>query len=125
MRTLARWTMAHRRAVIIAWIVAAVGVTIISSGVGRKNSSDFTLSGTQSARAQALLSSSFKTEAGDSDQIVFHARTGTLSDDRAAIASTLARVARLAHVTGVVSPFASGQHAISSDGTIGFATVNF
>jgi hypothetical protein len=37
----------------------------------------------------------------------------------------LARVATLPHVTGVVSPYAAGQHAISRDGTIGFATVHF
>src|SRR5271167_600069 len=125
MRNLARWTMAHRLAVIIAWIVAAVGITMISSGVGRKNSTDFTLPGTESAHAQTLLNQSFKAQAGDSDQIVFHARTGTLSADRAVIVATLARVAALPHVAGVVSPFAPGQHAISSDGTIGFATVNF
>jgi len=41
------------------------------------------------------------------------------------ITATLARVAALPHVTAVISPFAPGQHAISSDGTIAFATVNF
>ena len=125
MRNLARWTMGHRRGVIIAWIVAALGVTMISAGVGTKNSTDFTLAGTQSASAQALLKQSFKAQAGDSDQIVFHSRTGTLSADRAVITATLARVAALPHVTAVISPFALGQHAISSDGTIAFATVNF
>ena len=125
MRNLARWTMGHRRGVIIAWIVAAVGIAMISAGVGTKNSTDFTLAGTQSASAQALLKQSFKAQAGDSDQIVFHARTGTLSADRAVITATLGRVAALPHVTGVISPFAPGQHAISSDGTIAFATVNF
>jgi putative drug exporter of the RND superfamily len=117
--------MDHRRAVIIAWIVVAVGITVISTGVGRKNSTDFTLSGTESAQAQALLNQSFKAQAGDSDQIVFHARTATLSADRAVIQATLARVGTLPHVSGVISPFAPGQHALSSDGTIGFATVNF
>jgi putative drug exporter of the RND superfamily len=125
MRTIARWVMDHRRAVIVGWLVVAVGITMISTGVGRKNSTDFTLSGTESARAQTLLNQSFKAQAGDSDQIVFHARTGTLTADRSVIDATLARVAALPHVTGVISPFAPGQHAISSDGTIAFATVNF
>jgi len=125
MRKIAQWTMAHRRGVIIAWIVAAVGITMISFGVGRKNSTDFTLSGTEAAHAQTLLSKTFNSQAGDSDQIVFHARTGTLAADRGVIDATLARVAALPHVTGVISPFAAGQHAISSDGTIAFATVNF
>ena len=125
MRNLARWTRGHRRGVIIAWIVAALGVTMISAGVGTKNSTDFTLAGTQSASAQGLLKQSFKAQVGDSDQIVFHARAGKLSADRAVITATLARVAALPHVTAVISPFAPGQHAISSDGTNAFATVNF
>ena len=42
-----------------------------------------------------------------------------------AIDATLARIARLPHVTAVESPYAAGQHAISPDGTIAFATVSF
>ena len=41
------------------------------------------------------------------------------------MSATIARVARLPHVASVVSPYSSGQHAVSPDGTIGFATVNF
>jgi len=55
--------MGHRRGVIIAWIVAALGITMISASVGTKNSTDFTLAGTQSASAQALLKQSFKAQA--------------------------------------------------------------
>jgi RND superfamily putative drug exporter len=124
---IARWTMAHRRIVVLAWIVAAVGIFAVSSSVGKKNASNFTLPGTGSQHAVDLLKSRFPAQAGDADQIVFHARTGTLQNatDRAAIATTLARVARLPHVTNVVSPFAAGAHSISPDGTIAFATVNF
>ncbi|HEY1590799.1 MAG TPA: MMPL family transporter [Solirubrobacteraceae bacterium] len=127
MVNIARWTMAHRRLVVIAWIVAAVGILAVSSSVGKKTASSFTLPGTGSQRAVNLLQSRFPAQAGDADQIVFHAKTGTLETaaDRAAIESTVARVARLPHVTGVVSPYAPGQHAISRDGTIAFATVNF
>jgi RND superfamily putative drug exporter len=127
MVNIARWTMAHRRIVVIAWIVAAVGVFAVSTSVGKKTASSFTLPGTGSQRAVNLLQSRFPSQAGDADQIVFHSRSGrlTASSDRAAIAAALARVATLPHVTGVVSPFAPGQHAISRDGTIGFATVEF
>ena len=74
-----------------------------------------------------MLHSRFPAQAGDADQIVFHAKSGTLSSsaDRATIDATLARIARLPHVTGVVSPYVSGAHAISRDGTIAFATVTF
>jgi putative drug exporter of the RND superfamily len=127
MVNIARWTMAHRRTVVIAWIAAAIGIFAISNAVGKKTASSFTLPGTNSQQAVDLLTSRFPAQAGDADQIVFHAKTGKLTDaaDRAAIDATVARVSRLPHVTGVVSPYAPGQRAISRDGTIAFATVSF
>jgi putative drug exporter of the RND superfamily len=124
---IARWTMAHRRIVVVGWIVAAVGIFAVSSSVGKKTASNFTLPGTGSQHAVDLLSSRFPAQAGDSDQIVFRARTGTITDatERATVNATLARVARLPHVTAAVSPYAAGTHAISHDGTIAFATVSF
>ncbi|MBV9607547.1 MAG: MMPL family transporter [Solirubrobacterales bacterium] len=119
--------MAHRRTVVVAWIVAAIGIFVVSNAVGKKTASSFTLPGTNSQQAVDLLQSRFPAQAGDADQIVFHAKAGRLTDraDRAAVAAAVARVAGLPHVTSVTSPFAAGQHAISRDGTIGFATVNF
>ena len=119
--------MAHRRIVVVAWIVAAVGIFAVSNSVGKKTASSFTLPGTGSQQAVDLLQSRFPAQAGDADQIVFQANTGKLTDaaDRSAIEATVSRVAGLPHVTSVISPYAAGQHAISRDGTIGFATVNF
>jgi RND superfamily putative drug exporter len=127
MQKIARWTMAHRRTVVVAWIVATVGIFAVSASVGKKTASDFTLPGTGTQHALDLLRSKFPAQAGDADQIVFHAQTGTLRDaaDRTVIDTTEARVAHLPHVTSVVSPFASGTRAMSRDGTIAFATVNF
>src|ERR1700740_1165427 len=127
MLRIARWTIAHRRIVVVAWIVAAVGVFAVSSSVGEETARSFTLPGTGSQQAVSLLKSRFPAQAGDTDQVVFHARTGTLANagDRAAIDATLARISRLPHVTAVVSPYTAGQHAISRDGAIGFATVSF
>jgi putative drug exporter of the RND superfamily len=124
---IARWTMGHRRIVVAVWIVATIAILAVSSSVGKKTASSFTLPGTGSQQAVDLLNSSFPAQAGDADQIVFHAKTGKLTDaaDRAAIGTALGRVAGLPDVTGVVSPFAPGQHAVSRDGTIAFATVNF
>jgi RND superfamily putative drug exporter len=127
MTNIARWTMRHRRIVVTAWIVAAIGVFAVSNAIGKKTASSFTLPGTNSQQAVDLLQSRFPAQAGDADQIVFQAKSGKLTDaaDRAAIDATLARVAKLGHVPGVVSPYAPGQHAISRDGTIAFATVTF
>lgn len=104
-QNITRWTMAHRRIVVVGWIIAAVGIFAVAGSVGKKTASDFTLPGTGTQHAVDLLRSRFPAQAGDADQIVFHARAGTLSSsgDRARIDATLARLARLPHVTGVVA----------------------
>jgi RND superfamily putative drug exporter len=127
MLKLTRWTIAHRRLVAIGWVALAIGVLAISSSAGTRTANDFSLPNTGSQRATDLLASHFPAQAGDSDQIVFHARAGRLADPaiRTAVAATLARVSKLPHVTAVGSPYSVGSRAISADGTIGFATVTF
>ncbi|MCU1677340.1 MAG: hypothetical protein JWM93_2098, partial [Frankiales bacterium] len=124
---LTRWTIAHRRIVVVSWIVLAVGVVAVSQAVGKRNANNFSLPNTDSQRAVDLLQSRFPAQAGDADQIVFRTRTGKLTDTsaRAAIAPMLLRIAQLPHVAGVVSPYDAGTNAISKPGTIGFATVEF
>jgi RND superfamily putative drug exporter len=127
MLKLTRWTIAHRRIVVAAWIVLAVGVLGISQVVGKRSANNFSLPNTDSQRAIDLLKSHFPAQAGDADQIVFRTPQGKLDDasTRAVIAPLLVRVARLPHVVGVVSPYAAGSKAVSKAGTIGFATVKF
>ena len=126
MRGITRWTTRHARLVVITWIIAAVGIFAAASAVGKRTASDFTLPGTGTQHAIDLLKSRFPAQSGDADQIVFHARSGKLTAaDHATIEAMLARVGRLPHVTAVISPYARGQHAISRDGTIAFATVEF
>jgi RND superfamily putative drug exporter len=127
MLRLARWAGDHRRLVVVLWVVALVAAMGISSAVGTNYGNNFSLPGTDAQRAADLLKSQFRAEAGDSDQIVFHTRTGTLSNPavRRDVRAVLARVARLPHVASVVSPYGTRGQAISKDGRIGFATVNF
>jgi RND superfamily putative drug exporter len=127
MLKLTRWTIAHRRIVVVGWIVLAVGILGVSQAVGKRNANNFSLPNTDSQRAVDLMQSRFPAQAGDSDQIVFRTRTGKLTDAsaRAAITPMLVRVARLPHVSGVVSPYDAGANAVSKAGTIGFATVEF
>src|SRR5689334_20319840 len=114
--------MAHRRIVVLAWILVAAGILVGSSAVGKKTASDFTLPGTNSQQAVDLLKNRLPSQAGDADQIVFHTRAGKLTDAsvRTTVAQTLAKVDRLPHVTSVINPYGAGQRAISRDGTIGF-----
>src|ERR1700730_1169646 len=55
MLTLTRWTIAHRRIVVFAWIVLAVGVLALSQAVGKRNANNFSLPNTDSQRAIDLL----------------------------------------------------------------------
>jgi putative drug exporter of the RND superfamily len=72
-----------------------------------------------------VLQANYPAQAGDSDQIVVQATQGTLRSPAAetAVASMLARVAKLPYVRSVTSPYGPGGQ-ISKDGTIGLATVN-
>ncbi|HEX5194046.1 MAG TPA: MMPL family transporter [Solirubrobacteraceae bacterium] len=128
MLSLARWSMRYRRTIVGLWVVVLVGsLAGLSGGLGNHFSNSSSLPGTGSQRASDLLRSRFPAQAGDTDQIVFRARTGELSDPsvRAPIDVMLARVARLPHVVGVIGPYTPGARAISPSGTIGFATVAF
>jgi RND superfamily putative drug exporter len=127
MLNLTRWTIAHRRIVVVSWIVLAVGLLGLSSAVGSRQANNFALSNTDSQRAVDLLQSRFPAQAGDADQIVFRVPQGRLTDAsaRAVIAPLLARIERLPHVAGVVSPYQPGAGAVSKSGAIGFATVEF
>src|SRR5205807_10518423 len=80
MLRLTRWTMAHRRLVAVGWIFVAIAVFAISSSVGTRKANNFTLPNTGSQRAMDLLKSRFSAPAGDSAQVVFHARAGKLDD---------------------------------------------
>src|SRR5438876_11627356 len=107
MLTLTRWTIAHRRSVVVSWIVLAVGVFALAQSVGQRNANNFSLPNTGSQSATDLLQSRFPAQAGDADQIVFRTRSGTLGDAsaRSVIVPMLGRIARLPHVAGVVRPY--------------------
>jgi RND superfamily putative drug exporter len=122
------WAARHRRLVLLGWVVALVGAFGASSAVGTNYSNSFSLNGTDSQRAVDLLKRDFPAQSGDSDQIVLHARSGSVSAPavKARVAPVLAEIARLPHVSGVVSPYSpAGPRDVSSGGQIVFATVNF
>jgi putative drug exporter of the RND superfamily len=124
---IAAWAADRRRAVIIGWVVALIGVFAVSGALGTDYANDFSLKGTESQRARDLLKRDFPAQAGDVDQIVVHTRGGKVTDPavKQKVAPMLAKVERLPHVTGVVGPYDSGGQQISKDGTIAFATVTF
>ncbi len=95
MLRLTRWTMAHRRLVAIGWIVAR-GRGVRDLELGRDADREQLLASEHRLAARdGSAQSRFPAQAGDADQIVFHARGGKLGDrgHRAAIGATIGRVA--------------------------------
>ena len=100
---LGRAAVRRRRLVVLAWIVAAVGVIALGSLSGGKTSDAFEAPGVESQTALDVLQRDFPAAAGTSAQLVFATDTGTLSDPAAAAAvdAALADVARQPHVDAV------------------------
>jgi RND superfamily putative drug exporter len=130
MSTLARWCHRHRLAVLLIWLAALVALTGASQVVGSAYNNDFSLPGTQSAQATALLKQNFPAQAGDTDTVVWQL-TGTTATvrDPAVVArmnAVLDRIARLPSVTGVTGPYsAQGAAQISRDSRIAYAQISF
>ncbi len=128
LQRLARWSVAHRRRVIIGWVAIAVLTTVVAGSVGRDYATNFTLPGTESQRASDQLTREFKAQSGDADTIVFHVSHGTIDAPavRTAIEPVLGRVSTFAHVSTVTSPYSpKGALQVSHDRTTAFATVDY
>ena len=115
----------HRRRVLVLWILAIIGVTVVAQVVGTRFENKFTAGNTESQQAANLLNAKFPSQAGDFGQVVFHTAT-PIADNRAAIESVVTSLRPLAHVSSVVSPFsAAGAHQISTHANIAYAVVQF
>jgi len=128
MLRLARGSMAHRTRVIVAWVAAAVLLTVVARIVGPNYVTEYSLPGTQTQRATDLLKQDFPAQSGDADAIVFQVSQGSIDSPavRNAITPLLARVSAFPHVTGVVSPYnARGAVQVSVNRMTAFATVNY
>jgi putative drug exporter of the RND superfamily len=127
MRRFATWITGHRKTVIIGWIVALIGVGILSNAVGDDYSEDFKLPSSDSQEAYDLLENRFPEQSGESAQIVYKSDSGVES---AAVKAKMDRVfeevEQLPHVSEVASPYVKGgAGAVSPDGKIAYATVQF
>jgi RND superfamily putative drug exporter len=123
-----RWCIAHRRRVVVAWVLIAVIANVVAGVVGRHYANDFSLPNTQSQHVTNLLQKEFPSRSGDTDQIVFHSSRGSVSSPavRAAIIPLLRQVSGMPHVVSVLSPYSSqGAQEISRDGRTAFATINY
>jgi RND superfamily putative drug exporter len=122
MSFLAHWTFKHRKLVVLLWLVLLVGMTGVSQKVGSAYSDSFTLPKTESKTALDLLTKFAPAQKGDSIQVVYASNVGLLT--AAEITPIEAKLSTLHHVSGIDSPFAQGNGAISKDGKIGFSTLH-
>ena len=128
MASFARWCYRHRIIVVIAWLVVLFSVVGIERVVGSAYSNTFSLPGTESSRAQELLTSALPKQAGDSDTIVWQVSHGKVTDPavQAQIGTLLKKVAASPSVAAVRSPYVpTGAAQISRDGRTAYATVDF
>jgi putative drug exporter of the RND superfamily len=123
---LARLCNRHRWRTFGIWLIALVAIQVASSAVGKKEISSFRLPGTESQRAYDLLAEHFPAAKGDTDELVFKARTGSLKDpeNKTRIEASLAKLADDKAVASVVSPFSPGGQ-VTKDGRIGVATFSY
>ncbi len=119
---LARFCARNRIAVVLTWLVVAVGLTVLVAALDIEPQSELAVPGTDSQLALDLLDERFPALAGISAQIVFHDPAGVeRHDDR--IVEVLRSVTGLDNVSLVSSPIGPG--VVSPDGTTSIVTVRY
>ncbi|WP_405068042.1 MMPL family transporter [Kribbella sp. NBC_01510] len=112
--------------VIAGWLVLVVGLFVLRSAFGGTYVNNYTVPGSESSAGLNILNKDFATAGGYSGSIVFHAKTGTVSEQADAVKTSMAAVAKLPDVVSAVDPLATSQTAyISKDGSIVNAPVSF
>ena len=129
MKSLATWCVRHRRVVVLLWIAALLGMTLLSQTVGTAYSNSFSLPHTESTQALDLLQAAAPRQAGDQERIVIHTTDGTPVTDpavQATVEAMMAKVGLLPHVSVVEGPYTPvGAHQISADKQTAFINVTF
>jgi len=122
----ATWITGHRKTVIVSWIVALVGIGMIAGSVGADFSEEFKLPASDSKEAYDLLESRFPAQSGTTIQIAFKAEGGVESPAvKRKMEAAFAEIEKFPHVSEVSSPYRGGGAAISRNGKIAYATVQF
>ncbi len=121
LRALARFCYRRRKLVVLFWLIALVGVNVLSSASGTNFTTNFSAPNTESTRATNLLSANFKAQSGDGVQVVMK---GTPSMRNPAVQQQakafIAAMSRVQHVTNVSDPLTT-PGGISKSGTVALA----
>jgi len=109
----------HAVWVIAAWLVLLICVLVGKNIAAPTYSDAISLPGSQSNTGAQLLSASEPTAGQPNGLVVFHASSGTVSAQQAAVNQTLTNLRGLPHVTDVSSP------VTSTAGNTAYTTVSF
>ena len=120
LRKIVTWSYDRRRRVVALWLVAVVAVSVLAGAAGGDTGTDFTVPGSDSAEAVALLQERFPEYAGGTVDVVYTSPDGVTDPDTAARIDELA--AGLAEVDHVV---ATELGPVAPDGSTGMLRVRF
>ncbi len=126
LRTLASACHRHRRIVLVAWIVAVVGLTVLANGVGDRYREGFQQQEQlESTQAFLLLEGRFPERAGDPGQLVIRAPQRIDAPEVIAeVERLLAEIETVEHVTGTTSPYEpEGARQRAPGGEIAYAQI--
>jgi RND superfamily putative drug exporter len=115
----------HPWRVLAAWVVLLGGLLAGSAALGASYSNDVNLSGTQSATGLSLLEAHSQGAGQYSGLVVFNSRSGTLASHSTQLEDSITALGKLPHVVSASDPLSSSNPTVSSDGTIGYSTLQF
>ena len=123
---LGRGAARHHWAVIGAWLVIVVGLFVLRSFFGGTYVNNYTVPGSESSAGLNVLNRDFAKQGGYSGSIVFHSSSGKVSDQAAAVKTTMTNIGALPDVVSAADPLAAEPSPYASkDGTIVNAPVSF
>jgi len=123
---LARFSIRHHRMVVIAWLLAAVAVSLAASGAGRQFADNLSLPGKDSQAATDVVAGHFPSQVNGTNPVLFKTAGGTITSGqpKQAITKTAKRLAGEQGVQSVASPFSqAGRAQISKNGRIAYLSV--
>ena len=126
MASFAHWCYRHRVVVLVVWLAVLASFFGIDRAVGNAYSNSFNLPGTESSKALSMLTAAMPKQSGDSDSLVWHVASGSVSDPavRSRMTALLQLVSHSPSVAAVTSPYSRvGAAQVSRDGRTAYATI--
>ncbi len=111
--------------VIVAWVIILGALLLLKNAFGGEFVNDYTVPGSQSSRGLDLLNDKYPQQGGYAGQIVFHTKTGKITDSSftGPINTSMTNVGKLPDVVRATSPFAtSNSPQVAKDGTTAYGT---